>query len=307
MMIKTTKRFSPWLASVLVMVAGVVTSHAACDYPDDHENEHAFATPIGPGTVSGVINEIEDRDLFRFIAIPGVSYSFTVTRAGSNPIPDLEVFLVAGDETTVISRSDTLPNNNPAQAGNTSVTISFSPPSSGGGGPMYLDVRSFAEFYKGTYTVQMTSNAGPDSDGDGMTDAWEIANGLDPNVNDADLDPDGDCISNYDEFVMGLNPQSYSPLRFTDHIKGGRVSANYAGLGNAVISPDLPNSYVRWNVRRYVTYRLYTSYEHDHIDVPNWNFIAAHTETANTPSHVHVENDGALYGHRVYRLEVITR
>lgn len=46
-----------------------------------------------------------------------------------------------------------------------------------------------------------------DSDDDGMNDAWEVANGLDPNdPNDAALDKDQDGWSNLAEFLAGLNP-----------------------------------------------------------------------------------------------------
>lgn len=40
-----------------------------------------------------------------------------------------------------------------------------------------------------------------DSDMDGMNDAYEVANGTDPNLNDAALDQDGDGLSNLQEFL----------------------------------------------------------------------------------------------------------
>jgi hypothetical protein len=50
----------------------------------------------------------------------------------------------------------------------------------------------FYEFIAGGYV---------DTDGDLMADDWETANGLDPNVDDADLDKDGDGRSNLEEFA----------------------------------------------------------------------------------------------------------
>lgn len=49
-------------------------------------------------------------------------------------------------------------------------------------------------------------DASKDSDGDGMPDVWEVANGLDPLANDAAADPDDDGTTNLAEYNQNSNP-----------------------------------------------------------------------------------------------------
>jgi hypothetical protein len=53
-----------------------------------------------------------------------------------------------------------------------------------------------------------------DTDNDGLPDIWEVGNGLNRTIAmfgttlEADIDADGDTLSNYDEYVLGGNPLS---------------------------------------------------------------------------------------------------
>lgn len=67
-----------------------------------------------------------------------------------------------------------------------------------------------------------TTLLGLDSDADGMSDDYEIANALNRLSNDRDEDLDGDGMSNYAEFVAGTNPgDPGSVLRITRAIAEG--------------------------------------------------------------------------------------
>ncbi len=59
-----------------------------------------------------------------------------------------------------------------------------------------------------------------DWDADGLPDDWEIAHGLDPTVNDADLDADNDGLTNLEEYERGSDPNN--PDSDGDGITGRR-------------------------------------------------------------------------------------
>lgn len=54
------------------------------------------------------------------------------------------------------------------------------------------------------YSVDLTN----DTDSDGIPNDWELANGLNPEVQDSELDLDKDGLQNLIEFAIGSNPQS---------------------------------------------------------------------------------------------------
>jgi len=80
-----------------------------------------------------------------------------------------------------------------------------------------------------------------DSDLDGLPDAWEAANGLDPIRNiDARGNPDGDLYDNPEEYRRGLNPQVWNPpLTSYNNL---RVQGSFA-LTSPFMQQDLSNHY----------------------------------------------------------------
>jgi len=82
------------------------------------------------------------------------------------------------------------------------------------------------------YTV--TTPPPADTDGDGMPDSWETANGLNPNSSaDASLDPDADGFTNLQEYQNGTNPNvsesfdsNYTSMTAVGSFNGWNQAAN---------------------------------------------------------------------------------
>jgi len=53
------------------------------------------------------------------------------------------------------------------------------------------------------------NNTDTDDDNDGMPDTWELEFGLNPLIDDAADDPDGDDISNINEYNLGIDPNHF--------------------------------------------------------------------------------------------------
>ena len=77
-----------------------------------------------------------------------------------------------------------------------------------------------------------------DWDGDGIPDDWEIAYGLNPAVNDAELDSDGDGVPNWLEYQRGTDPFNRGHGRGRDRRRGGEEEPGVLGRSGSSLSAD---------------------------------------------------------------------
>src|SRR5262249_11542462 len=107
-----------------------------------------------------------------------------------------------------------------------------------------------------SHTWTVSNN--PDTDSDGMPDAWEQANGTNPSVNDAGVDADLDGLSNLQEYLAGTSP--------TNALSVLHLDATALPPGNVLLTFDA------------VSNRTYTIESRLVVDTSSW------TNTATFPS-----------------------
>lgn len=104
-----------------------------------------------------------------------------------------------------------------------------------------------------------------DTDGDGLTDLYELKYGLDPKTPDSDQDKDGDGFTNFEEFEAGTNPAD--PQDHPDYLDSlelaGQLKENFttlmftgsrptpSGLKYEFKDPKYKNDYSRGNFSVY--------------------------------------------------------
>jgi hypothetical protein len=208
-------------------------SFAAVD-PDDFANTPATSGTLTIGSgINGTIERMVDRDCFALVAEPGRTYTIRVTPIGGGQVKHAEWRLIDTDQQTVLLKKH-------------SVNLAFAEATWSGSSvakTVYVDVRGFAEYTTGTYQLLVTQSAVPDSDGDGLPNAWESSFGLNPNISTgihgAAGDFDSDGFSNEEEFQMGTAPNN----------------AN-SGLEVQVVIPGAATHQIQWAAIQGATYEI---------------------------------------------------
>ena len=198
-------------------------SLASCLVADDHGNQAPDATVISGGTnvVSGAVGTDIDEDWFRFNALPGTTYSITLS---TSTVWDATVALRAPDGETLLVLTNT--------ASVSPVTATFT--NGGALALFYLQVGGYLQFTTGTYGMVVNPLNFTDTDGDGLSDAWET-NNFGNLTNGATGDVDGDGFSNLQEYNLGSEPDVASSGLFMQSIDrtglASRVTWQSGGYG----------------------------------------------------------------------------
>lgn len=135
-----------------------------------------------------------------------------------------------------------------------------------------------------TSDVAILTIPNADTDGDGMTDAWELAHGLDPrNPADAGLDPDHDGQTNLQESIAGTDPADKD-----SYLKVDAVAPSGSGNGFTVQFSAVADR----------------SYSVLFADILPTNFWAKLQDVSPAPTNrlVTVTNEAVPSVHRFYRL-----
>ena len=104
------------------------------------------------------------------------------------------------------------------------------------------------------------NNADSDDDNDGMPDTWEIEYSLDPLIDDAAADPDGDGVPNLNEYLSGTAPDTFEdpsepdPPVVLSPANGEVVSLTPVLTTDGFYSPDIEDAHTdsQWQIFRAV-------------------------------------------------------
>jgi len=119
-----------------------------------------------------------------------------------------------------------------------------------------------------------------DSDVDGIPDAWELGNGLNPTTNQASIDLDADTFTCYEEYISDTRPLDANSFFFVNYTQPQTVG--YASSSN----------------------RAYSLYFRQSLTTGAWQAVAGQTNVGGTGSQMYLHNTNALSNEGFYRVKV---
>ena len=257
-----------WFGLTCAAVFALGSVAVADDYADGAGT--AWMVTPGTGAISGRIDTDVDQDWFGFHVLPWTAYSLTVS---TGSLWESAIALVAPDGVSGVMTTSSV-----GKAVSQCIWTNLGP-----AGTWYMKVGGFAEFTTGSYSVVIAPTNLPDTDLDGLPDAWEMRYFGNLGFGPGD-DPDRDGISNLQEFYLGTSPADPRSGLFLTGIWG-------QGTNRAEVT---------WQAVLYGAYRLMAS---DSLVPPAWTNVATVIETDAGGTEKYLDTLPAGSTNRYYRVK----
>jgi hypothetical protein len=234
-----------WRSNGANLAGAMSSDFTISNVQSHHEADYAVVVRDPSGSMTSqvarltVVQEITIIEPPRpLTVVPGETAAFSVLIDGYPPPFTFEWRAPTGIVQSVVLNQRqhvfTLPNVQPAMAGNYRVVVRGSPSLPGA-------------------THVFALSIAPDHDSDGVSDLWEAAFGMDTNsLADAELDPDADGRTNLEEYLSGTDPiDPASVFKIDRVIPGNPNTLEFIARSNRTYSAQFNDSLAPGNWTRF--------------------------------------------------------
>jgi hypothetical protein len=237
----------------LASATGVLTFKSAPDFenPGDAntDNVHELTLQVGDGTttvtqaVMVTVTDIAENQSPSFTSHGGQSQVSLSFSGGTSAVTTVVAVDPDGDGLaySLSGGSDQALFNVDGAAGQLSFKQApdFSNPTDAGGDNVYeVTVKAMDDApnplsVQQSFLITITEPVTGDGDSDGLPDSWETEHGLDLASDDSGADPDGDNLTNLQEYKLGTDPKDGNSGFLTNELKsngGGDFSLTWKSI-----------------------------------------------------------------------------